>query len=90
MRIFRLPASLSPFASRILSVSISHRTTRTLRTMAIPDYETILKRKYPAKAHAKRVADYIRERVPEASGVLYLESRATKMIEDNDEAEPFR
>jgi len=58
--------------------------------MAIPDYETILKGKYPAKAHAKRVADYIRERVPEASGVLYLESRATKMIEDNDEAEPFR
>ncbi|KAH8898276.1 putative Xaa-Pro aminopeptidase [Thozetella sp. PMI_491] len=58
--------------------------------MAIPDFEAVLKGKYPAKAHAKRVADYIREKIPGASGVLYLESRSTKLLEDNDEAEPFR
>ncbi|KAH8902468.1 hypothetical protein BR93DRAFT_886897 [Coniochaeta sp. PMI_546] len=54
------------------------------------DYNTILKGKYPAKAHARRVVDYIRSKVPGASGVLYLESRMTKLLEDNDEPEPFR
>ncbi|KAK3322860.1 putative Xaa-Pro aminopeptidase [Apodospora peruviana] len=54
------------------------------------DYDTILQGKYPAKRHARRVVDYIRSKVPNASGVLYVESRMTKMLEDNDEAEPFR
>jgi len=54
------------------------------------DYDTILQGKYPAKRHAKRVVDYIRSKVPDATGVLYLESRATKLIEDNDEPQPFR
>ncbi|KAK3357781.1 putative Xaa-Pro aminopeptidase [Lasiosphaeria hispida] len=53
-------------------------------------HETILKGKYPAKQHAKRVVDYVRSKVPNATGVLYLESRMTKLIEDNDENEPFR
>ncbi|SPO04591.1 probable Probable Xaa-Pro aminopeptidase PEPP [Cephalotrichum gorgonifer] len=52
----------------------------------------VLEGKYPAKAHARRVADFIRHRVSdvEAEGVLYLEARMTKMIEDNDSPEPFR
>ena len=54
------------------------------------DYDTILRGKYPAKRHARRVTDYIRSKVPGATGVLYLESRATKLLEDNDEPEPFR
>lgn len=54
------------------------------------DYDTILQGKYPAKTHTKRVVEYIRSKVPDARGVLYLESRATKLIEDNDEAELFR
>ena len=54
------------------------------------DYETILKGKYPAKQHAKRVADYVRDKVPGANGVLYLEGQKTKMIEDNDGEEHFR
>jgi Xaa-Pro dipeptidase len=54
------------------------------------DFDTILQGKYPAKQHAKRVVDYIRSKVPEATGVLYLESRMTKLLEDNDEPEPFR
>lgn len=59
-------------------------------------YDAILKGKYPAKAHARRVAEYIRSRLPDKGdgsaprAVLYLESRATKLLEDNDEAEPFR
>ena len=54
------------------------------------DYDTILQGKYPAKRHAQRVTEYIRSKVPNASGVLYLESRMTKLLEDNDEPEPFR
>lgn len=54
------------------------------------DYETVLKGKYPAKAHALRVADEVKSKVPGATGVLYVEGRMTKMIEDNDEPEPFR
>jgi Xaa-Pro dipeptidase len=54
------------------------------------DFEAILKGKYPAKAHAKRVVEYIRKVVPNASGVLYLEGQKTRMIEDNDETQPFR
>lgn len=67
---------------------------RSFSQLSIPkatmDYNTILKGKYPAKAHARRVVDYIRSKVPGASGVLYLESRMTKLLEDNDEPEPFR
>ncbi|EFX00436.1 prolidase [Grosmannia clavigera kw1407] len=57
------------------------------------DYDEVLRGKYPAKAHAQRVADYIRAKVPAARakhGVIYLESKATRLLEDNDEPEPFR
>lgn len=54
------------------------------------NYDSILKGKYPAKAHAKRVVEYIKNKVPNASGVIYLEARHTKLLEDNDSEEPFR
>jgi len=57
--------------------------------MAI-DYETILRGKYPAKLHAQRVVQYIRSKVPDANGILYLEGRHTKLLEDSDMPEPFR
>lgn len=51
----------------------------------------ILKGKYPAKAHARRVVAYLREQGTKVdSGVLYLESAKTKIQEDNDSPEPFR
>ena len=52
--------------------------------------EATLKGKYPAKTHAKRVVEYIKKKNPDATGVLYLEGQKTRMIEDNDEAMPFR
>jgi len=70
--------------------SSSLHTLSTIHTRAIMDYDKVLKRKYPAKDHAKRVVEYIRSKVPSATGVLYLESRMTKLLEDNDEPEPFR
>jgi Xaa-Pro dipeptidase len=60
-------------------------------------YETMLREKYPAKAHARRVAARLRETTtssasPSAvdSAILYVEGRATRLLEDNDEPEPFR
>jgi hypothetical protein len=54
------------------------------------DYERVLQGKYPAKQHARRVVNQIRAKLPDASGVIYLEGRMTKLIEDNDEPVPFR
>ena len=54
------------------------------------DYEAVLKGKYPAKAHAKRVVEYMKKKNPNASGVLYLEGQKTHMIEDNDGEAAFR
>ncbi|KAL1888352.1 hypothetical protein Cpir12675_006207 [Ceratocystis pirilliformis] len=55
------------------------------------NYESILKGKYPAKAHAKRVAEYIRnKRGGDSNAIFYIEGRQTKLLEDNDEPELFR
>ncbi|RDA90611.1 hypothetical protein CP533_2793 [Ophiocordyceps camponoti-saundersi (nom. inval.)] len=64
--------------------------TVSARRLVMADFETILKAKYPAKAHARRVVELLRDAVPEPGGVLYLEGRETKMQEDNDSPEPFR
>ncbi|KAH0536994.1 hypothetical protein FGG08_006166 [Glutinoglossum americanum] len=50
---------------------------------------SIIAEKYPAKAHAERVAAYIKAKEPNADGVIYLEGQKTSMIEDCDEAQPF-
>lgn len=52
--------------------------------------DAILAGKYPAKAHARRVAGYLQERGYDGPGVIYLEAQRTRLIEDNDEAMPFR
>ncbi len=46
--------------------------------------------KYPAKDHAKRVADYIQASSFGPDGVIYLESQKTRLIEDNDTPQKFR
>lgn len=52
--------------------------------------DAILAGKYPAKAHARRVVDYIKKTKADAAGVLYLEGQKTRLIEDNDEPVHFR
>lgn len=81
---FGLPFRLS---RRLYATPLRYLSTYRSRAM---DYNTILQGKYPAKQHAKRVVDHLRSKVPGATGVLYLEGRMTKLIEDNDEPEPFR
>ncbi|PBP17848.1 hypothetical protein BUE80_DR011387, partial [Diplocarpon rosae] len=54
------------------------------------DVETILAGKYPAKAHAKKVVEWMRKTGQDIRGVLFLEGQKTRMIEDNDGEAPFR
>lgn len=54
------------------------------------NYDQILKGKYPGKQHAKKVVEYIRSKGHDTVGVLYLEGRAKKYIEDCDQEEHFR
>lgn len=58
--------------------------------MADINVATVLKGKYPAKAHAKRVVEYIHKKIPDATGILYLEGRVDNLLEDSDEPVPFR
>lgn len=51
----------------------------------------ILKGKYPARAHAAKVASYLQSKNPaSASATIYLEGQKTRLLEDNDEPQPFR
>ncbi|KAK8115399.1 metallopeptidase family M24 [Apiospora kogelbergensis] len=54
------------------------------------DVTKILAAKYPAKAHAARVAAYIRAKTGVTDGVLYVEGQASGLLEDCDEPVPFR
>lgn len=88
---FWIPSGASP-PSRPSRTRPFSTTNQALRppNMVAQDFEAVLKGKYPAKAHAERVTKLIRDKIAEANGVLYLESRHTKLLEDNDSAEPFR
>lgn len=58
--------------------------------MVAENFDAVLEGKYPAKDHAKRTIELIRKEIPDANGLLYLEARHTKLLEDNDSPEPFR
>ena len=45
------------------------------------NYEEVLKGKYPAKAHAKKVADYIINKGGDKTGTIYLEAQKSKLLE---------
>jgi len=50
--------------------------------MAIAEnYEDVLKGKYPAKAHAKKVAEWIIEKGGDKNGTIYLEAQKLKLNE---------
>lgn len=58
--------------------------------MTAENYEEVLKGKYPAKAHARKVADWIVAKGGDKTGTIYLEAQKSRLLEDNDEAAPFR
>lgn len=49
-----------------------------------------LKGKYPAKAHAKKVVEYLASKGASTNGIVYLEGQKTHMQEDSDGEAPFR
>lgn len=52
--------------------------------------DAIIAGKYPAKAHARRVAQQLATNANGSPAVIYLEAQKTRLIEDNDEPMPFR
>ena len=52
--------------------------------------EQILKGKYPAKEHARKVVDWIKKNGGASDGVLYLEGQKLRYNEDNDQEACFR
>lgn len=94
MRAVSLLHSYEPLHRRTFTstapVATASSSPRAPAAMVAEDFETVLKGKYPAKEHAKRVVQLIREKVPDANGLLYLEGCMTKLQEDNDSPEHFR
>ena len=45
------------------------------------NYEEVLKGKYPAKAHAKKVADWIVAKGGDKTGTIYLEAQKDRLLE---------
>ncbi|KAF4626721.1 hypothetical protein G7Y89_g11436 [Cudoniella acicularis] len=76
--------------AEIAVAEISHVSSRKVVNKKMASTEAVLSGKYPAKAHARRVVEYIRSKNPDVNGVLYLEGQKTRLIEDNDENVPFR
>lgn len=55
------------------------------------DKDPILQGKYPAKAHCEKVATYLKDKASHDGPTrIYLQGQKTRMIEDNDEPQPFR
>ena len=76
-----LPNRLNPSTLRRFS---SHSTIMNQQ-------DSILNGKYPAKAHCAKVAAYLKETVKDDRPArIYLQGQKTRMIEDNDEPQPFR
>jgi len=62
------------------------QTTRSFLVAMTSSIDKILSRKYPAKAHAEKVTNYIRTAHPEiADGLIYLESAHSTLYEDCDQ-----
>ncbi|CAI6337205.1 unnamed protein product [Periconia digitata] len=54
------------------------------------NYDEVLKGKYPAKEHAKKVAEWLIANGGDKTGTIYLEAQKSRLIEDNDGEAPFR
>jgi hypothetical protein len=87
---FPLPLFSGIFAATLLASEQRNSNSLASNFSSMMTVESVLKGKYPAKAHARRVVEYIKKLKPDVQGLLYLEGQKTRMIEDNDEPQPFR
>lgn len=60
------------------------------KTIANPNLPAPPSGKYPAKAHARRVAKWIADNGGPQSGIIYLEGQSLQMNEDDDTDAHFR
>ena len=68
-----------------------HTSLPNLKAQIMTSNTSILSGKYPAKAHAAKVANRLASlNSVYSAGTIYLESQKTRLLEDNDEPEPFR
>ena len=52
--------------------------------------DPILKQKYPAKAHCKKLAAHLQKLDLPTDGIVYLEGGKSELHEDCDQEGPFR
>jgi Xaa-Pro dipeptidase len=45
------------------------------------NYDDVLKGKYPAKLHAKKVKEYIVSKGGDSTGTIYLEAQKSRLLE---------
>lgn len=57
------------------------KNTMSPKPIANPNLPKPPSGKYPAKAHARRVARWIADNGGPSSGVIYLEAQSTKIVE---------
>ncbi|KAJ2897013.1 metallopeptidase family M24 [Zalerion maritima] len=86
----RLSRPISRATASIASVNQLTVYTKSRKSFGLTPSSAMAEGKYPAKKHAQKVVDHISKRSPSPNGVLYLEAKHTKLLEDNDEPEPFR
>lgn len=60
------------------------------KPIANPDLPNPPSGKYPAKAHARRVAKWIAENGGPSTGIIYLEGQKERIVEDDDTTAHFR
>lgn len=76
------PTRLNPY---------SHLSSPSFHSTTMNQHDSVLKGKYPAKTHCAKVAAYLKDSVKDDSPArIYLQGQKTRMIEDNDEPQPFR
>lgn len=82
------PATATPC---FYSLSTESDSWINVTKMAIAEnYDEVLKGKYPAKEHAKKVKEWLVSKGGDKNGTIYLEAQKQKLNEDNDGEAPFR
>lgn len=86
------PLQISLSTLRKVTGNRNTSTTRKQSRMAssTQDVAAILAGKYPAKAHVKRVLEYMKSKGTPIDGVIYLEGQKERLVEDNDSPMHFR
>lgn len=65
-----------------MTVLVSNfKTKPSSYIMTAENYEEVLKGKYPAKAHAKKVAEWIVAKGGDKTGTIYLEAQKSRLLE---------